>query len=70
MNISDFHSSASNSGTRTGYEWEFLRIPNRLNRKVNVQVRPAEMVRRRQLDSRELGNRCVPEPWEFFKRHK
>ena len=39
-----------------------------LDREVDVQVRPIQMMRARQLDVRDCPDRCVTKPRELFKR--
>ena len=51
-------------------EREPLRMADRINRQVDVEIRPVKMMRLRTLDVCQLGNRRIPEPGEFRKRHE
>jgi hypothetical protein len=58
------------SGTDLADKGELLGMPYRLDSQVDIQIRPVEMVRRRQFDVENLPDCNVTKPWKFRKGQK
>ena len=58
------------SGRRARYHWECCWIAYGLNRQVDIQPWPIQMVMGKPLHVRYLLNRPFSKPWELVKRHE
>jgi hypothetical protein len=59
----------SNDGLARGDEWEGRGVADGLNGKINVELRPVQVIRRGTLNVRQLLDRGLLEPWELSKRY-
>jgi hypothetical protein len=58
------------SGVGLADKREMLGMPYRLDRQVDIQPGPIEMIGGRQFDAENLPDRDVTEPWKLGKRQK
>lgn len=51
-------------------QWKGFRMQDRFDGKIDIEIRPMEMMGGRQLDIREFANGRFPEPRELVERNK
>jgi hypothetical protein len=52
------------------HQWKTIRVIDRLDGKIDIEVRPVEVIRRRQGDVDELADRSVAEPGKLRKGYE